>query len=568
LSSAQWLVQTQQLLELSAIQPSLLTKTFTQVPAISAAILARAPHIGSSKPMANVITKGAKAFSMTDEFDELVDIIYNSGLPQSVDLNQMLHGTWQKSKFTLEPSAKRKAIDGVSNAISLPGKVGKQVGYGPAELAANIGTWLFAKERFIQNNPGVDWKSSGAVARITADAWDINHSMTGRSGAMEFQKGALGLAMQFFAVQIKGFMQLLSSKTLTAAEKTKLAVARLGIYGMYGVPMGGTAALFIDQWVDDTNDPEIVDVYQGLKGGMLDATVNTMLDIAHASPEDLDSFIETGLASAKGKGVHDLKVSERLTPVPNDKWGVPQLTVLNEWYEVAVGDSPNGVRFPFVNAFGSLGKSVQGMMDMWRAAELETPEKVLQSLETFATASSLGNNYNKAQAMQIARDKVGKTGSNYGLGEVTLGKIGAQFFGITTREEENIWKTNDIVKEREAGIKERSDEITRVIEKLNLLEPESFDYDQTINTVNILIAFTAKGDRNAVREQVESTIQKRLKEGTMQQHYAERLWNWHADGQDKKVNEAIKTLRRNAVRNPKMAELLELINNTGYFEDR
>lgn len=570
LSSAQWLVQTQQLLELSAIQPSLLTKTFTQVPAISAAILSRAPHIGSSKPMANAIKKGAQKFSGVDakEFDELVDIIYNSGLPQAVDLNQMLHGMWQKSKFTLDPTQARAASDAVSNVVSLPGKVGKTIGYGPAELAANIGTWLFARDRFIKANPKLDWKSESAVARITADAWDINHSMSGRSGSMEFQKGALGLALQFFAVQIKGFMQLLSSKTLSTVEKSKLAVARLGIYGMYGVPFGGTAAVLIDQFVDDTKDPEIINAYQGIKGGMLDATVNTMLDIAHASPKDLDAFIETGLEGAKGEGVHDLKIAERLTPVPNDKLGVPQLVVLNELFEVATGESPNGVRFPFVNAFGSLGKSVQGMMDMWRAADLDTPEKVVQSLETFASASSLGNNYNKAQAMQIARDKVGKTGSNYGIGEVTLGKIGAQFFGITTREEENVWKTKDIIKAREEGIKERSDEIVTVIEKLNLLEPDSFEYDRTIDTMNILMAYTAEGDREAVRKAVEATVKNRLQQGTMQEHYAERLWRWHADGSDKKVNEGIATLRRNAVRNPKMAELLELIQNTGYFEDR
>lgn len=567
LSNAQWFVQTQQLIELSAIQPSLLTKTFTQVPAIVTSILARAPHLGYNDPMRKAVHSAASKFSLMDkkEFDDLVDIIYNSGLPQSVDLNQMLHGMWQQSKVSLDPSLGRQGTDLITNLVSMPGKIGKTVGYGPAELAANVGTWLYARDRFLKNNPGADWKSQQAVARITADAWDINHSMTGRSGSMEFQKGALGLAMQFFAVQIKGFMQLLSSKTLSAAEKTKLAVARLTMYGMYGVPLGGAAMAFMDRWVDDTKDPEIIDAYSALKGGMIDATANTMLDIAHSNGKELDTVIKDGFT---GKGTHDIQLAKRISPVPDTALGIPQLEVLNEMYKVAVGESPNGVRFPFINAFGSLGKATQGMMDMWRATDLDTDEKVVSALERMASASSLGNNYNKAMAMQIARDKISDTGSRYGMGEVTLGKIGAQFFGITTREEENTWKVTDIMKEREKGIQERSDDIMRIISKLNQLDPDSFDYEETVQTMNALLAFTDPGDREAVRASVENKILDRLKQGTMQEHYATRLWNWHADGQDKKVNDAIQILKRNAPRNPKMAEMLELLQNTGYFEDK
>lgn len=559
----QWYVQPQQLLELNAISPSYAKNAPTQIPSIIAGIMSRAPHLKEAEGFDKVAYNAAKKASLMkgDEFDATVDAIYNVGLPQAVDLNQMLYGGWGSARFDIDPSTARKTAEFGANLVKAPGRIGKNIGYTPAEMANNIGTWLYARNRWQNNNPNQNWNTPENVARITADAWDINHSMIGRAGAMPFQNGALGVLFQFMAVQQKGFMQLLSSKTLTPLEKVKLAAARLVLYGGYGVPMGAIGLSYLDQYVAENASDEFISSYENMKGGMVDALGNTTLDVMFADPGTEweivgDSFV------GKREGRSDISISKAMTPIPDS---VPLYDMIKELSNFTDNDKRNP-RFPGPAALGSLAEAVNDVKRLWQLETLDTPEKLKLASLGVAETASLFNNVGKAIVMKNFRDKASKMGQEYGL-DVTDAEIFAQKLGLTTREEELIWATIDINKEKEAYIKQVSDEVFRQFMKMERIVGEQ-EYDDAVSSLNNLMALAVEHEDDVleVRSQVESKIEKALKAGTIKRSLYEGIFDVRKNVNDEKTKQMIGNIRRMAASNPGDKQVVEMMENAGLLE--
>lgn len=555
----QWFVQPQQLLELNAISPEYRSRAPMEIPAVIAAVLSRAPHMKKYDQAAYEAAKKASLMK-PKEFDEIVDAVYESGLPQAVDLNQMLYGTWEAARFDIDPSKTTKAIDFATNVVKAPGKLGKTIGYTPAEMANNIGTWLYSLDRWKRNNPGKNWNTPENVARITADSWDINHSMIGRAGAMPFQNGALGVLFQFVAVQQKGFMQLLSSKTLTTAEKTKLATARLALYGGYGIPLGAVGLPFLDEYMSQNASEETLQMYENNKGGFVDALANTTLDIMYSDSNvtwDIvgDTFV------GKREGRSDITFSKMISPIPDT---VPLVDMIKEFSNFADNAKPNP-RFPGPQALGSFMEAVNDVKDLWQVDTLDTPEKLKLASLSVAQTASLFNNYGKSLVMKNFRDKATKAGQFYGL-DVTDAEILAQRLGFTTREEELLWRTFEVNKERQAHIGNVANEVFRQFQNMEKILGTK-EYGEAVKNLNQLMALSVdEQDIPEVKELVESKIAKAVKQGTLKQSIYKSIFDSKKSLNDAKSQEMIGFIRRQATSNDGDKRVVEMMENAGLIE--
>jgi hypothetical protein len=558
----QWLIQPQQLLELNAISPTYASRAPTEVPAIISAVVSRAPHLKEYKGFDKVSYEAAKRVSLMNgkEFDDIVNAVYSSGLPQAVDLNQMLYGTWASSRFDIDPSKARQAVDTAINVVSSPGKFGKTIGYTPAEMANNIGTWLFTLDRWKKNNPGKNWNTPENIARITADSWDINHSMIGRAGAMPFQNGALGVLFQFMAVQQKGFMQLLSSKTLTKAEKAKLASARIALYGGYGIPMGAVGLTFLDSFMDENASEEVRQSYHQNKGGLADALANTALDVMFAEPGTEWEIVGDAF-KGKLEGRSDITMSKVLTPVPD---GFPLFDMLKELSNYTDNDKTNP-RFPGPQAFNSLSKAVTDIQSLWSAETIDSHDKLTLAMQGLAETASLFNNYGKAVTMKQIGDKTSKLGTRYGI-DVTEAEIFAQKMGFTTREEELMWRVFKLDKERTQHISNIANEVFERFTKMERIlgQPE---YEQAVSRLNEMLELSIEPeDVEEVRRLVDNKIEAEFKKGTIKSSLYESVFNFHRNLNNDKHKEMIGLIRQSAATNEGDARIVEMLENAGIIE--
>lgn len=432
----QWLVQTQQLLEFSAINKDYMKIAPTVIPSIMMALGSKGTLVGKNGEALYAMAHKMSGMSK-GEFDATVKAVYTEGIPQSVDLNLMLHGMLHQAKQDLNPSVAEHASNLLTQFVKFPGNVGKSIGYNQAELANTIGTWLFTQARWKQMNPGKNWNTPENIARISADAWDIGKAMSTRAGMMPYQDGALGLLFQFAAVQHKSFMEIFSSKSFTSAERGRLAAARAALWGVKGVPLGGLIAWMIGEHGDIGTQEE----FHKFEGGLTDLVANKMVDVLLSEPGDKAS---------------DLSISASMSPMPETLPYVDFLINASKLFD----NDPRLPRLPFTGAVGAGMKAAQEIRNIFAVNQLGTEDSLKLAVMEVAKTTSGFNNFRKAMMLQQMDDKIDGFGTKLGLME-TRAQAVAQMFGIITKEEEYMYKISDSLKARELFIQERANEINQ-----------------------------------------------------------------------------------------------------------
>lgn len=484
-SLAQWIVQPQAILEY-AVMSGRFREQMHMIPGLLVNMLSRASDV---KPYKGVMSKLARNISTEKtEFDAIADAIYKSGLPQSVDMNMMLHGGLDEANKALALQGGKKVMDDIGRTIAyIPdtaSKIGKAVGYSPAQLTADIGSWLFAKGRWEKLNPGKNWNTPEGIAQITTDAWDIAGSMHTRAGAMPYQDGMVSLFFQFQAILHKQFFQVFSSKSLKKAEgelidpKAKIAAARVAIYGAYGVP--GYA--LVDSLFSEFTDSDTQAQFQRWKGGVLDLVTNTTIDLLLSDSNDAPS---------------DLALSARIGPIPET---VPYYDMVSSLVKFAGGNQKSDARMPFTNAIGSVFESVNDYVSLFRVGQLDTEDALKLAIQEAAELSSGYKNYGKAVMAMEMGDKVDKMGNKLGLNLSYTDGI-AQMFGVVTKQELALYKMRETKQEREDFINQRSTEIHQQLLKsrTKLGEPEFLEFRRRLQVLN---SFTPEEMRSEIFEKV------------------------------------------------------------------
>lgn len=482
----QWLVQTQQLLEWSAMSKDYMKIAPTVIPGIITAVMSKASMIGKHGDV--FYNAGWKISGLSKkEFDATFKAIYDSGLPHSVDLNMMLHGAFQDAKLSLSRTnpdlgAAGNAIEQtalrMTQLIKSPAIAGKAIGYSPSELANTVGTWLFAKARWMEQNPGKNWNTPENIARITADAWEVGGSMSTRAGAMPYQDGALGLFFQFQRIGHAKFMDVFSSKKFTPKERAKLAAVRALLWGAKGIPAAGVAAWILNEHTDIMMPEE----WAKFQGGLADLIANSMIDLYLSEPGDKPS---------------DLSISAGMAPLPKTLPYADFIIAVKE----ALSDGRGLQSFPFVSGTGRAVKAANEIANIFKTHSHDTKEALAMSGLELAKLASGYNNYAKAMYMREFDNKANSFGTHLDI-EVTRSQIVAQMFGIISKEEENLYLIQESLRDRAAFVEERAQELNKALNS-HAQRYGSPDFVEWVRQQKILLSYTPEGLRRDIEQRVD-----------------------------------------------------------------
>ena len=427
-----WLVQPQQMLELSTISPSF-ALSVSEVMPIFAGLLSRAHLMQKVAPVFNYAGRNT-----VKDYDAIINAMDSAGIMQAIDTNQMLHGVWKDSTQELSPKSHGMLVDaaksmatGATKTALLPSRIGRAIGYDPSELLNQVTLWLFSKNRWSELNPGKDWNTPENIAQITALSGRIGHMASTRAGMYTWQEGMISAFTQFAAIPFKSFMQMLSSKDFTTGEKAKLAAARLFWYGKFGVPGGAAIYTILERNMPEEEREKIAPFAKGAANVIANASLHAMFD--------------------SGDEVTNVEWSKGTSIVPESIWFYD---LAENLYKMSTGGTADK-KFPFINATSSLFTTVRTVHDMFTVPMPPEAERdwsaVMYKAATFA--GTLGD-YAKTQVAE----QVSKTGQSLGHAQ-TGGEVVARMFGIAPTGETVIWEAQRAKYDRDTEIKKEAKNI-------------------------------------------------------------------------------------------------------------
>jgi len=475
----QWPVQVQQQLEWALLMPKNAIGRMQATGAVGMAILSKASYMkGVDK---SVYTIAQKASGMNaKEFDDVVKAIHSQGLPQSVDLNMMLHGIVNDAKLSLDASVGKKIFETPTNVIKTPASLGKAVGYTPAELSNTIGTWLFARDRWLRDNPGKNWNTPEAIAKISGDAWDLAGSMSTRAGAMPYQDGFVSMFFQFAAIQQKMLMQLFSGKTLNKMERGKLVAAKMVLWGAYGTAFNAV----LDKMVANIDDVNFQANWNEYKGGIMDAITNKLIDV---------------MFKESGEPASNLAISGSMSPLPAAH---PYIQVVEELIKALDNDPYSNPRFAFVGSIGGVYQAAKDIKNVFTAHPMDSPDTWMMAAREAVESASGWNNYQKAMLIKEIGDKRDKFGNNMGL-QLGEEEMIAQLFGVITKDELLTYKMANAKFEESNYVKDRAKEINDFM-KTHEAKYGTPDWDEGLRRIRAINTFTPEH----LQEQIEDEVLK------------------------------------------------------------
>ena len=539
----QWLIQPAQLMELYAINPQTAIQRMSDLAAVRVALASSASILGKNgDAYYNMARKMAPTMSK-QEFDDTVKAIRESGILESVDLNMLVHGVFNDVDRAMVEGTWAKAFNNVMSVPKSTSRLARSVGFDFAELNNRIGLWLIARDRWVKNNPGKDWRTPEAVTNISFDEWNLSGSMT-RAGAYPYQSGAWAVLMQFAAITQKLTMNLIqdNATVLTKSERARLVGTRAAMWGTkYGLPGGALAYHYIDK----SEDEDIKKYADVLKRGLMDRATGHLL------------MALTGSESA------DILTARGMTPYNDLTTGIPYIELAYELYKIVDGD-PNSARFPAVGALSSLYE-IKGRMESWfitqEITEVNAFEKATK--EAFSVASGM-NNWAKAQLMLSIKDKITRNGNKLGL-DATAAEAWAQAAGFITWREEELWDALSANFDRKQKIDDMAGQIHQWI--INQEKELGFgvDLDKRLAMINAFVSML-KDDKEWTDQEITELWPKILDKDQMRYKdtgtsLLESYLKSNTEKNDADLQQVKNTLRANGSK--EVQDLLDILDGKG-----
>ena len=407
-----WVIQPQQWKELVIISPSYAQHLKDIIPVFNG-LMTRTNTLRGLKSMAD--NAGRRTVK---DYDRVINALEESGIIQSVDMNQMVHGIWKDATKELNPTpvkgvlgAADTALGKVSDVAALPGKFGRAAGYNPAELVNQISLWLFAKHRWQQKNPGKNWDTPENRATIARDQSVYGHMSSTRAGMYGWQEGLISTFTQFVAIPWKSTLQMISSNKLTGAEKARLAGARLFWYGKYGIPLGAVIYQTLENNLEEKQDRDTLAAWtESATDRVWNATLGTLFDQGNEKTNVDTRNLST---SIDGEYIWD---------------------VIHTLVEMSKGNTPETpkITFPYENATGSLFEAVRSIYDIFKINDKGPLDMDSWKAASWRAVSFAGafSDFNKA----MLAEGMSKAGNQTGY-QQTRGEAVARLFGIPPKEE-------------------------------------------------------------------------------------------------------------------------------------
>ena len=515
-----WAVQPQQWKEMMFLDKSF-AKSVHELPSIWMGLISR------SKSMENLRGKADESGRrLVKDYDAVIDAMEQSGIMQAVDMNQMIHGLWKDTLEELSPKdvgivgeAFRTIGQGAKKAVSLPSKVGRAIGYDPAELMNQVSLWSFAKHRWETKNPGKNWNTPENKAQIAQDQARYGHMASTRAGMYSWQEGILSMFTQFAAIPFKSMMQMISAKEFTATEKAKLAAARMFWYGKYGIPLGASIYTLLERNIENEEDRINLDKWTaGFTDHINNSILSAMFDDKNLGENTQADF------------------SKSLSTVPDSIWFYDMSKAL---YDMSKGEKPE-TSIPFITAGSAIFQTVQAMHDMYTIPPAVGNERDFADMAWKAVSFAGPLN---PFAKFLLEEQLSKNGQSLGYKQ-TAGEAVARLIGVGPTGERLQFEASKLLSKKEKHIKEIGTDIhNRLMDLHNAKTPEEqVDFS---NYVEEMKAFLGSIDET-YRDEIMLEIWKkdRYNHISMKDSLMSSIFKKHVGEHDQWTQDAIRKLEK------------------------
>jgi len=247
--------------------------------------------------------RGAKALGMSvKEYENFVDAFRRTGITASIDSHQYA-GLVSVDRNIGKRSVIGKGVDYFNDVR----RVFRRIGFDLGEETHRIAAFLAARNKWIKENPKAAhlWDRADNLATIAGDAENLAFNMT-KAGALQFQKGVLGLMFQFLSHTTKATQVLLPKKafgktvgkfasdTFNGKEKARIAAIQLGLYGTGAFGLNKLWESFLAESGIEVS-PEF---NQAVEEGIVGTLVNFTLGLT--DDDNLDYFTDVEFSTSYG----------------------------------------------------------------------------------------------------------------------------------------------------------------------------------------------------------------------------------------------------------------------------
>ena len=353
--------------------------------------------------------KASKAMGMSvDEYTEFVDAFRKTGLYQNIDSHAFSAGMLTDKTFGGSGGFISDTAFASANKAIQTAKMIRKLGFDAGEKTHLSVGFLAARNAWLKANPKKAhlWAQGENLAEITARTRAISFEMT-REGAVQFQKGLMGLIFQFASHNFKAIQALLpqtrlfgmgklSNKAFSNKQKAAIALTQLGTYGV-----GGFGVY------------EAYDTFKANFGQLFGEEI----------PEEVDSIIKEGLA---GSLIQALVAGATNDPFDVDASGnigtfsgifeVPMFRTMADAAAIGAFRIEN---IPFASTAESVGQAVETISFLTGGADFERlgmnpADRALLAFDEILRLAPIYNKTMKARA-ELA---IGRLISNQGVASV------------------------------------------------------------------------------------------------------------------------------------------------------
>lgn len=289
--------------------------------------------------------------------------------------------------------------------------------------------WQLQRAKF----PEMAARSSEFIERVNKSADDLSMNMTTSSGAY-WQKGALSIPSQFLAYQTRVLENILpkavgGTTRFSAAQKTRMALGQLLMYGSAGIP-GATELLNFagDEYSKANGKPLDPDTWRNLSKGFFDSA------LFGVSGGDLD----TDFARRAGQGAAWTDFYRKITDGS-----------MNSVLQVAGGASG-----AFIGNMSEVAKRLYTYMRAEQVSNLDTQTWALMAGDLTQQISSLSRAQKAYWIWKTGLIKDPKTGE--AVAPATNLEGVAEALGVQTNDETMRWDLIRNAKDRNDTIREMS----------------------------------------------------------------------------------------------------------------
>ena len=398
----QFVVQSHQAVRLFAMNPGYWA---SQAAANDATLLAAGMR---GLPFPKWALKGS---GMTEQqAAQMVKDFRNSGLWAAVDANNLV-------RHDLRKLAETTLAGKIKDVVDAPIRGAQRIGFDAGEQINITSAWLTFRKRAIDEH-GIDKLDAAIMDDVVGQARNFTYNMD-FAGDMPYNRNMLNTVFQFLQVPHKAFTQVTFNRQLSGAQKTRLALYDLMMWGVPGTAAGGLFYSMLPQ-----EDGFVRDVVtRGFESWAINSLFQTLAD------DDTDINFN-GLAPYELAGVYKVITNLWLGP------------------GAALAESPIGQL-----ATGRVANSLITAANYFNFIDDQPPTSFFGAARSFAELSSGASNLFKSYAMMKYAQKESASGVIVDK-EVTSLEAIAQAFGFQTIDETNYWAVTKEVFEQSKEFKE------------------------------------------------------------------------------------------------------------------